>query len=319
MKTYQVGTKRFDITDETREEKLGPKTGNRMVAVRLYYPATVVDEEKVVLPKKAVGEMYKDAQIVTSEKFPLIIYNHGYGAYLESNNHLCCELVKRGYVVAAVGHLYEASKITLCDGTEICADKEASGKVVQPRFKGTIASLNLLNLKGTAEERYEKFNAFQQKYSTFLHERLPEWASDVEAVIESLKKDYADHIDFEKIGLTGHSFGGNVAYYMCMNAPEKYICGVNIDGGIFGNYEGMRMQKPFLQICNRGNEGVVSRALIHTDAPVRYEVFDKVTHLGFTDMSHYTRMKAVKGALPWKKMDERLVGLHVEFFEEWMR
>lgn len=33
-------------------------------------------------------------------------------------------------------------------------------------------------------------------------------------------------------------------------------------------------------------------------------------------MFRYTRMKAVKGALPWKKMDERLVELHVEFFGE---
>lgn len=318
-KTYQVGTKRFDIVDESREETLGPKTGKRKVAVRLYYPAIVTDEEKVEIPKKTVGDMYKDAQMVTGQQFPLIMYSHGYGAYMESNNHLCCKMAEQGYVVAVVGHLYESDKIILCDGTEVCADKEAAAKVVFPRLKGTVASLNLLNLRGEAEERYEKFNAFQQKYSTFLHHRLPVWAADVEAVIENLKKDYADHIDFEKIGLAGHSFGGNLAFYMCMHDPEKYICGANIDGGLFGNYEGMRMQRPFMQICNRGNEGVVSRALIDTDAPVRYEVFDKVTHLGFTDMAYYTRMKAVKGALPWEEMDERLVRLHVEFFGEWLK
>lgn len=318
-KIYKVGTKRFDITDESREEKLGPKMGKRMVAVRLHYPAVVVDEEKEEIPKKTVGEMYRDAQMITGEKFPLIVYSHGYGAYMESNNHLCCELAARGYVVAVVGHLYESDKLTLCDGTVVEVDKEASGKVVFPRFKGTMASLNLLNTKGAAEERYERFNEFQMKYSTFLHERLPEWAADVEVVIEKLKKDYVDNIDFDKIGLAGHSFGGNLAYYMCMHAPEKYTCGANIDGGLFGVYEGMRMQRPFLQICNRGNEGVVSRALLDTDAPVRYEVFDKVTHLGFTDMAYYMKMKAVKGALPWKEMDERLVRIHVEFFEEWMR
>ena len=317
--TYRVGTTRFDVTDETREEKLGPKTGKRMVTVRLYYPAIVKDEEKVEIPKKTVGEMYKDAQMVTGEKFPLIVYSHGYGAYLESNNHLCCKLAEQGYVVAAVGHLYESDKLTLADGTEIPTDKEATGKVVQPRFRGTMASFGLLKTDGTAEERYERFNAFQQTYSLFLHERLPEWAADAEAVIENLKKDYADNIDFTKVGLTGHSFGGNAAYYMCQHFPEKYTCGANIDGGIFGNFEGMRMQKPFLQICNHGNEGVVSRALLETDAPVRYEVFDKVTHIGFTDMAHYTKARIVKGALPWEEMDERLVRVHVEFFGEWLK
>lgn len=316
---YKVGTTRFDIVDESREETLGPKTGKRKVAVRLYYPAIVTDEEKVEIPKKTVGDMYKNAQMVTGEKFPLIMYSHGYGAYMESNNHLCCKLAEQGYVVAAVGHLYECDKLTLCDGTVVEVDKEASGKVVFPRFKGTVASLNLLNLRGEAEEQYEKFNAFQQKYSTFLHERLPVWAADVETVIEHLKKEYPGNIDFDKIGLAGHSFGGNLAFFMCINYPEKYVCGANIDGGLFGNYEGMRMQRPFMQICNRGNEGVVSRALIDNDAPVRYEVFDKVTHLGFTDMAYYTRMKALKGALPWEEMDERLVRLHVEFFGEWMK
>lgn len=321
--TYQVGTKRFDVTDQSREEKLGPKTGKRMVTVRLYYPAVVAGEPLVEIPKKTVGEMYKDAQMVTGDKFPLIVYSHGYGAYLESNNHLCCKLAEQGYVVAAVGHLYESDKQTLADGTEIPTDKEAMGKVVQPRFKGTLASFGLLNTKGaakeTAEERYERFNTFQQTYSTFLHERLPEWAADVDAVVEYLKKEYADNIDFDKVGLTGHSFGGNAAYYMCQHFPEKYICGANIDGGLFGNFEGMRMQRPFLQICNRGNEGVVSRALIKTDAPVRYEVFDQVTHIGFTDMAKYMRARVIKGALPWEEMDERLVRVHVEFFEEWMK
>lgn len=319
MTTYQVGTTRFDVIDESREEKLGPKTGKRMMTVRLYYPAVVTTEEKVEIPKKTMGDMYKDAPIVTGEKFPLIVYSHGYGAYLESNNHLCCKLAENGYVVAAIGHLYESDKQTLADGTEIPTDKEAMGKVVQPRFRGTLASFGLLNTDGTAEERYERFNAFQQTYSTFLHARLAEWAADTEEVVEYLKKEYAAHINFDKVGLTGHSFGGNAAYYMCQHFPEKYTCGANIDGGIFGNFEGMRMQRPFLQICNRGNEGVVSRALIETDAPVRYEVFDKVTHIGFTDMARYMRARVVKGALPWEEMDERLVKVHVEFFEEWLK
>ena len=40
------------------------------------------------------------------------------------------------------------------------------------------------------------------------------------------------HATVTGIGLTGHSFGGAIAYYLCTNDP-KYACGINIDGGLF--------------------------------------------------------------------------------------
>ena len=237
-KQYKVGTIVIEIIDTERKEVLGPATGNRVVTARLYYPAMVKKEQQVVvIPKKTVGEMYADAEPV-QEKFPLIVYNHGYGSYVEANNNLCCQLAAKGYVVAAVGHAYEAEKLTLSDGTEILADKSIRKRQIQPRFKGSVAAVLMQTKKGTPEELYAGFNAFQKQYCRFLNERLPEWAKDVQCMVKLLKECYADCIDFSLgIGMTGHSFGGNLAYYMCMNY-EEYVCGVNIDGGIFGHYEG---------------------------------------------------------------------------------
>lgn len=39
----------------------------------------------------------------------------------------------------------------------------------------------------------------------------------------------------EGTGVTGHSLGGCVAYYLCRHF-EEFICGINIDGGLFGDY-----------------------------------------------------------------------------------
>lgn len=319
IKGYPVGTKRMDVTDEKREEVLGPKTGKRLVAARLYYPAVIKGEEKVEIPKKTVGEMYESPEIVTEKKFPLIVYNHGNGSYMESNNQLCCQLASHGYFVVSVGHLYESEKITLTDGSVVSMDKSIVKKIVHPFFRGTLASLSLVNAEGDAKEMYDRFMAYQVKYCKFLWGRLPEWAADVEAVVERLRQEYSSYIDFDRgIGLTGHSFGGNLAYYMCMNHPEKYVCGVNIDGGIFGEYEGQRMQKPFMQICNKRNIPVVSRALMDTDAPVRYEVFEDVTHMGFLDMSYYMKSKMAMGKMPYEEKSDRLVRMHLEFFGEYM-
>ena len=315
---YKVGTTVIDTIDEKRQEVLGPATGNRVVMARLYYPAIVKEEQQVVIPKKTVGEMYADAQPVQT-KFPLIIYNHGYGSYVEANNNLCCQLAARGYVVAAVGHAYEAEKLTLSDGTEILLDKSIRKKQIQPQIKGSLAAICMQTKKGSPEELYAGFDAFQKKYCRFLNERLPEWAKDVQCIVELLKLNYADYIDFTLgIGMTGHSFGGNLAYYMCMNF-EEYVCGVNMDGGIFGHYAGMRMKRPFLQICNPGNEAVVSKALLDTDAPVEYEVFHGAKHLGFTDMAYYVKSKTLMGRVPYKEMNQRLFRLHLDFFEKYLK
>ena len=181
-----------------------------------------------------------------------------------------------------------------------------------------IASRSVHRKKGSAEEQYTEFNAFQNKYCSFMQERLMEWTKDVQTVVDLLKREYAENIDFTPgIGLTGHSFGGNLAYYMCMNF-EEYVCGANIDGGIFGDYTGMQMKRPFLQICNPGNVSMVSKALLDTDAPVEYEVFDKVTHIGFTDMACYIKSKLMMGAMPYKKMSDRLTELHIKFFKKYL-
>lgn len=92
-----IGTKIISGVDASREEKLGPKTGNRVVAARLYYSAKD-DNELPVNVKNAAGEMYQNPEFMNNGKHSLIVYNHGYGSYMEANNKLCCELAANGYM-----------------------------------------------------------------------------------------------------------------------------------------------------------------------------------------------------------------------------
>ena len=313
----KIGTRVIELADTTRSEKLGKGTGARIVTARLYYPATVKGEKRVELPGKAVGEMYDGAEML-SEKLPLIIYNHGYNTYVEANNSLCCQLAAEGFFVVSVGHAYEARELTLLDGTQIFADRSIGKRMTQPRVRGTLASLRVQKKKGSAEEMYDCFYEFQTKYCQFMQERLEEWAKDVQAVVALLKQDYADHIAFEQgIGLMGHSFGGNLAYYMCMHY-EEYVCGANMDGSIFGQYAGMRMKRPFLQICNPINVPMVSKVLLDTDAPVEYEIMEGVGHLGFTDMACFSRSKLM-GSRPYEETAQKLFQLHLKFFCKYLK
>lgn len=311
-----VGTCIITSVDEKRKEKLGKIGGNRVISARLYYSA-IYDGEPRVMLKNAVGEMYQSPEI-NKGSYPLIIYNHGYGSYMEANNKLCCELVQNGYFVASVGHAYESDPLELADGSSIELDHSIKKRQINPRISGTVEAIKMKKVKGTPEEMYEAFYSFQRRYCMFLNERLLEWADDVRCIENILKKNYSDYIDLKKgIGVTGHSFGGNLSYFMCMNYKE-YVCGINIDGAIFGEYRGQRMEKAFLQICNSGNAAVVSKSLLDTDAPVEYEIFDGTTHMGFTDLTFFCKSKLMMGKMNSEEMSKKLIKLHLQFFDKYL-
>ena len=336
---YAVGTECFSITDNSRTELLGPKEGPRKIAVRIYYPtdkatvtglekADIFTERKKIALQKAYhvkvkdpamlkADYYENVAPVENKKFPLIIYNHGYNAYVECNTFLCCLLASNGYVVASVGHAYEAVANEYEDGSFDVYDKHIN-KIMYD--KGVIKAIcdqkKVMKAKGTLEELFEKFDVFQKQHCTYILKRLPQWAQDTMQAVNAIKEKYADRIDFSKgIGATGHSLGGATAYYLCHH-EEDFVCGINIDGGVFGEYDGMIMRKPFLQICCEENYNVVTRALIHTEAPVQCEVFADMKHLGFTDAKFYVPLKSLAGKMPPLEMHERLSNLHLEFFEK---
>lgn len=312
-----VGTCIITGIDEKRDEQLGKKTGKRVVSARLYYPAKFNGEEEALI-KNAAGTMYQSPEFI-DEKRPLIIYNHGYGTYMESNNKLCCQLVENGYFVVSVGHAYESMSMELADGSAIELDNAVKSKQIEPAVRGTFAALRMKKTSGTAKEMYDVFYGFQKKYCSFLNERLKEWAEDVNFIVDILKKDYVRYIDFNKgIGAMGHSFGGNLAYYLCINY-EQYSCGANMDGSIFGEYSGQIMKKPFLQIFNKNNAQVVSKVLLDTVAPVEYEPFEGIGHIGFTDMKYFNKSKIMVGKMAAEEIDARMLELHLKFLDKYLK
>lgn len=316
---YNVGTKVVSKVDVNRVETLGPSTGSRQCTARVYYPTSDVGGKKADLGKNAVGEMYVDASPIKDEKFPMIVYSHGYGAAMESNNLLCCELAAEGYVVVAVGHAYEAEYVTLESGSVIKMDKGLNKKVMGPVLPAAFSSLRLRNASGTYVEQYKQFLEFQNKYGSFLVDRLEQWAKDTLVIVAEVKERFADMIDLDfGIGITGHSFGGCLAYYMCQNYRE-YSCGINIDGALFGHYDDFIMSKPFFQICSKGNESVVSRSLIITEAPVYFAVFNKLSHIGFTDMKFAKKTAPGYGSMPADVMSSNLNRIHKQFFAMYLK
>ncbi len=341
---YAVGTEIFTVTDAERTEALGPGEGPRKMYVRMYYPveksvtegkekANIFTQRKLQALQKAFhfkmpkGELpkadyYEGVEHVDDKKFPLVIYNHGYGAFAEANTFLCCEMASNGYIVASIGHAYEEIANEYEDGSFELMDKQITRRMYGGFFgyvRLLFAQTKLLKEKGTPEELFEKFDAFQKKYCGFIIGRISVWAQDTMCVVRELKSRYAQQIDFSKgIGATGHSLGGAVAYYLCQH-EEEFACGLNIDGAVFGEYDGMVMKKPFLQICCKENYNTMTRSLIRTEAFTRCEIFEDMKHVGFCDVKFMIPIKALVGTMDGIEMYKKLSACHFEVFDKYLK
>lgn len=341
---YAVGTFTYSVKDD-REEVLRPGT-KRSISARVYYPVlkeSVVGLKKTLymsrdmfkglkdsfkIPmnydkKTAAGEneseCYTDAPRIEGEKFPLIIFNHGYQSFREGNSFLCIELASQGYVVITIGHPLEGLCTEYEDGTCVFRDKKLLKEANKPFIPNIIAMNKLTKLKGNEEECARAFDTYQERFGIFMKKRLPEWAKDVYAVVDYAKNNLSDMIDFEYgIGLTGHSFGGTTAYYLCMKDPQ-FVCGVNIDGGLFGDYSGCVMGKPFMQVTSETHEKLVARGYLQHTSPAYKAVFRDMKHVGFSDMKHAISIGFMVGKLPADDMHENICRCHREFFDTYLK
>ncbi|HKL79435.1 MAG TPA: hypothetical protein VJ888_03245 [Mobilitalea sp.] len=140
-----------------------------------------------------------------SDQYPLLIFSHGLGTISELYTSIITELVSNGYVVASVNHTY-STMATVFPGEGVTTFK-------------------------TDVEKYS------EEQLTVLEET---WVKDIEFVLTQMDHLNAgidngvlkDRIDMSKIGVIGHSFGGEAAYQACYS-NDRISVGINLDGSIY--------------------------------------------------------------------------------------
>lgn len=339
---YAVGTFTYTVVNDRKE--VMHQGGMRSVTSRVYYPVnkdSVEDLSPMVAlsdnmlkgfkdafkfapdfkknPEANRSECYVAAEKIPGKKFPLILFNHGSISYREGNSFLCIELASHGYVVISVDHSYEALCNEFDDGKVIFFDKTITKKMYEPMLGGIIAMYKLMKAKGTNEELAKKFDVAQRKYCKFIMGRLPEWVKDNEAALKYAKEHFTDFIDFEKgVGVSGHSMGGDTAYALCARNKD-FVCGINIDGGLFGDYTNDIQKKPFMQISCEDNENVVTRVYLRHTEKIYKVLFKGMKHIGFSDAKHTIPLKSTVGKLDPNVMHENLCKCHLAFFDTYLR
>jgi dienelactone hydrolase len=232
---YQVGVASYPLVDEAREEIFSEESGSsREVLLTVYYPAEpAADAETAPYVEGALREfigvppeqldqiqtqLYANAPAAEG-RYPVVLFSPGMGALPTVYSTILAELASHGYVVAAVWHPYSTGVTVFPDGRIVFAN--AAGYVgleTTPEVEAGIGAV---------------------------------WADDLIFVLDTLEQFndtdplLAGHLDLERVGVFGQSFGGGAAAEASY-LDSRFDAVANLDGPLFGNVVGQSLSQPLM-------------------------------------------------------------------------
>lgn len=163
---------------------------------------TIIPLPGVQLP---VTQARQSAPARSGQRYPIVLYQPGYGDVRELGTGLVSDLASRGYLVATIDDTHEAAEVQF-----------PGGRVVTP-----LAS-------------QPDVDAIRVADTQFVLDELQRLASGENPDVEhrALPRGLSATLDLTTIGMFGHSLGGATAA-KAMVADSRIIAGINLDGSMF--------------------------------------------------------------------------------------
>ncbi|HVY90523.1 MAG TPA: dienelactone hydrolase family protein [Hyphomonadaceae bacterium] len=289
---YLVGTHIYRWIDTSRPEQATDDTSDkRNVVVQAWYPAaanasgphSIYMDGLKALPDNVEGlpsfllrsfggidtHGITDAPISDDlRKWPVIVFQNGYGASRAFYTGLITQLASRGYVVLAVDNPYEAVVTQLADGSVVYT--------------------------------VEHFLENDPDRTRFMKGRLDLRVEDIKFVLDQIARPdavgprLAGHLDLDHVAAIGHSAGGAAAA-LAMDNDDRIKAAVNIDGTLYGGVSDRKIERPFLLIDSdhsesghsTGNEAGNRLLAAHFGGERQAWEIKHANHFSFTDAMLY--------------------------------
>ncbi|MFE7484509.1 alpha/beta hydrolase family protein [Streptomyces sp. NPDC057552] len=286
---HAVGRDTLFLTDRGRPDPWVPSAGARQLLVSLHYPARpgsggapapylTTEEARLMLAQRGLEGVVPPAAVAATRahartdarpvrgRFPLVVLSPGFGTPRATLTGLAEDLASRGYVVASLDHPYESTGTQLPDGRLLtCAACERVD--AQPDMAARNRVLAAVSTGRAADV-------------SFLLDRLtgprPSWR-------------YAGTIDPLRVGMAGHSIGGNAAA-STMAADRRVDAGINMDGTFFAPVPARGLGgRPFLMLGTDaghrpgGEDGSWDTGWARLDGWKRWLTVRDSGHFTFTD------------------------------------
>ncbi|HSG43686.1 MAG TPA: hypothetical protein VLA72_11075 [Anaerolineales bacterium] len=216
---YSVGTRIYELTDESRKELYSGQDEARRFQIQVWYPSEKGTTEEyspwvananVFAPayseylefpsffldhiSLARVPAYREANLVLQDvEFPVIIYSHGWNGFDAISTSQTTQLASHGYVVIGMQHTYGAIVTVFEDGTSAKNYPDALPD-------------------GVPDNEYE----------IAARKLVEQWSGDIKYALDFLSNENKNEgspfykaLDLSQIGVYGHSTGGGAAIQFC--------------------------------------------------------------------------------------------------------
>ena len=239
---------------------------------------------------------------VADERFPVLIFSHGYNSKANGYYAILSELASQGYIIFAINHSFESTGSTFPDGSEIYFDYGYAARIEA----GTWDKIQPVQEAFRNGLSFEERHPIVQKALTtyFVRDIVERWALDVADVIHELdhwNKEgiFKDRLDVSSVGVFGHSRGGGAAGQSLL-IDDRIKAGANLDGVQWGQIVDTVFQKPFLFLSAdwpAEHEDLNGHAYINKSTSWFYEgKLLKSEHSNFMDIPYMIPLRALSQA-----------------------
>ncbi|MCK6583181.1 MAG: hypothetical protein L6Q49_08800 [Anaerolineales bacterium] len=331
---FQVGTRIIEMIDESRRELYSGKDEPRRYMIQAWYPAdvketderapwmeradifapaiaTYIDLPAFFLDHLALAQIpaYKNAVVAESdEKFPVILFSHGWNGFNAQNAGQALELASHGFIVIGIQHTY--------------------GAVVTVFPDGTVAPNNPNALPADADD---------PNYEEVARILADQWADDMSHTLDFISSAdagnlFAPSVDSARVGVYGHSTGGGAAIQFCgVDLRCKSVLGMDpfmrpVSAEVIES--GLPMPSFFMfsqawaDITDSKNNRVFREFNPRNQINLGAIVIEGTRHYDFSDLPLFSPIApqlGLKGPLNGKRVTEIVNGYLLDFFEMTLR
>ncbi len=364
-----VGTAKFDLIDVGRDENYNPANpSKRRISIQAWYPADSTEscrqdyyispdlgramQKYMGIPSFIIGKgqysnSYIDAPVSSGQKkYPVILFNHGYGSYGGQNYSQMEMLARKGFIVFSISHPHTTILTEFADGTALERSENsywANMKELQKDINktGLTYKYHLEKIRReplAAEKQAVLFELSHGPMYADLQGDFDTWVDDTVFVVDSIEGiDRTPGILFEKfdlsnIGVYGHSFGGSVAAEVALRIPSKVKAGINLDGPclIYEDPKSIALRIPFMFVystdlkigavlCNQS--GINDAYYLESESECYSATLAGSGHHNFSDMTYIGILKNFSMLGPINGRRAGLINdmLVSSFFEKYLK
>jgi pimeloyl-ACP methyl ester carboxylesterase len=349
----RVGTTRWVVVDETREETFEPGR-RREIDVIAWYPTSASAGTSAPYLRQGLAGVRSfgaqlrsvnafdaleavrthalvDAPIFGRGQLPLLLFSHGYTAPPDGYTALAEDLASHGFVVVSIVHPFEAAGATLRDGRVVSmldTDRRLRPQVASV-FGEWGAEDGIMAAVTQSTDRDEQ-RRLLRRYLDGLAQTsmaLRRWVDDMRAVVDrwpgtngSPANALRARVDRSRLGVFGHSMGGVTSAEFCLH-DVRCRAVLNLDGiPQYGAMIDEKLNRPLMMVYSArpGRLGASDPIYASSASPYYRADVTETLHLDFSDMVFWPalRERHATGAIDPVRATEVTRVLVREFFQQ---